>query len=351
MLITKVVFRVDASSSMGMGHLLRCLALAQALDQHPAVKAIIFVMLAASKPFAKSRTDWVGDIVILPADLPQQAEPQWLSDFCQRQQVDVLALDGYQFDADYRQALSSIPSVFVLFDDMNNSGDLYCDLVINSASNADALEYQSTAPQASLCLGDKYRILRREFVQKDYCLPWAERDGLVVVMGGSDPFNVSLQILQTLEQHKFSHQIKLATGGAYAHHAELGAFLTQTNLQVEHLQNCQQMAQLFGEAKLVISAAGGSQFELLACQSPALLVIVAANQRNATQAAAKQGWCQAIDYCAKPDIAELAQRTLQLWQQDLLLEQMFQTAGQYADTAGAERVVTEILKRVETNHA
>ena len=345
-----VVFRVDASTSMGLGHLLRCLALAQAFKLHQADTEISFVMLSTTVPFAKSRLDWSGNIVCLPDQIAQQAEPDWLQTYCQQQQVSALIVDGYQFDTNYRRALAAIDCVHVLFDDNNNSGPLYSDLVINPASKAHELDYAHTAKDAVLCLGETYRILRAEFSQITLRRPWLARTSLVLVMGGSDPQNLSLRILIALEQVGFNQPITLATGGAYAFLGELRAFLANTALQVEHLQNCQQIAQLFGQAKLVVSAAGGSQFELLACHTPALLLVVADNQRMATQAAVQQGWCQAIDYLAEPDIDKIAQQIVELWQDSGLLENMHRQATQFADTGGAKRVVEHIRQLVETTH-
>ncbi|MDP5029278.1 MAG: UDP-2,4-diacetamido-2,4,6-trideoxy-beta-L-altropyranose hydrolase [Paraglaciecola sp.] len=338
-----IVFRVDATVTMGMGHLLRCLALAQGLVKQDPTVSITFVLRAESVSLAQSRQDWVGHIVILPRELSQAQEPQWLASYCQTHNIQVIILDGYQFQVDYRQALARIPVQNVVFDDNNDSGPLAADLVINGASNAASLGYEDTAPDAILCVGNDYRILREEFVEGRYRLPWAQRNAVVLVMGGSDADNLTLQILQGLEQCAFKPCVTVVTGGAYAHLAKLRQFLQHSQLTSLHLDNCQQMAALFGQAKLVVSAAGGTQFELLACDCPALLLVVADNQANAAAQAVTQGWCQLVDVRGQANIHEVVAAIEHLCAQPDMLRTMHEKATCLADTQGTARVAKQML--------
>ena len=345
-----ILFRVDANTTMGMGHLLRCLALAQALvkksEQAQNSLKIVFVVKPVTESLCRTRSDWCGDILVLPEHLPQADEPAFLRDYCERQPVAALVLDGYQFDSHYRQNLSKIAVKHIVFDDNNDSGPLFADLVINGASNAEQLAYAVTAPQAALCVGSNYRLLRQEFNHAEFKLDWQRRSKLTLVMGGSDPRNFSLKILRHLEQQSFAAKITLATGGAYGHTNELKHFLMQSSLNIEHLQNCQAMAELFGQSLLVVSAAGGSQFELQAMFTPALLLVVAANQRNATAHAAKQGWCEAIDCESNDNITLICQRLTDLWSQHQQLKLMHENSQFLAPHDGTSKVAECVLQLI-----
>lgn len=349
-MLKTILFRVDANATMGMGHLLRCLALVQALEkllaatQHP-IK-LVFVVKADTLPLCRARLDWCGDILVLPEHIQQADEPAYLAQYCERQDVAALVLDGYQFDREYRQALSQIAVKHIVFDDNNDSGSLCADLVINGASNAQQLGYETTAPLAQLCVGSTYRLLREEFTHAELRLPWYLRSKLTLVMGGSDPRNFSLKILQQLEQQHFRAKITLATGGAYTHVDELKQFLTQSSLNVEHLQNCQTMAELFGQSLLVVSAAGGSQFELQAMHTPALLLVVADNQRNATAQAAKLGWCEALDCENHDNITLICQRLTDLWSTQQQLKLMHENCQSLAQHDGASKVADRVLQLI-----
>lgn len=342
-----IVFRVDADPGMGMGHLMRCLALAQGLLVEQASLSVVFVMRSETAALAQCRNDWVGEVELLPASLKQQQEPQWLAQYCQAQQVRVLVLDGYQFSGDYRQDLSQTTQLLkVVFDDNNNSGPLCADVVINGASNAAQLAYNLTAPQATLCIGEQYRILRQEFCQPQISSPWSQRDKLVLVMGGSDPYNLTQQILQGLAESGFQDKLTVVTGSAYQNRAALRQTIQQSVFDIEHIENCQQMAMLFAQSRLVVSAAGGTQFELLACRTPSLLLVVADNQLNATQEARKQGWCESIDARLGDNTKQIVSTILALWSAPQRLQYMHQQSQQWADTQGTSRVVRQILTLV-----
>lgn len=349
-MLNTLLFRVDANATMGMGHLLRCLALAQALvkksEQEQTSLKIVFVVKADTVSLCKQRQDWCGELLVLPEHLPQADEPAYLAAYCKRQQVAALVLDGYQFATQYRQSLSEIAVKHIIFDDNNDSGPLFADLVINGASNAEQLAYAVSAPQAVLCVGSAYRLLRQEFNHPDYKLEWYLRSKLTLVMGGSDPRNFSIKILRQLEQQGFRAKITLATGGAYAHVDELKQFLSQSALHVEHLQNCQTMAELFGQSLLVVSAAGGSQFELQAMYSPALLLVIADNQRNATLQAAKQAWCEAINCITEDNIELICERLTDLWSKHQQLELMHDNCKSLPQHDGASKVADCILQLI-----
>lgn len=342
-----ILFRVDASASMGMGHLMRCLALAQGLasKQH----AIQFLVNKQTQEYCLSRKDWQGELIVLPEsdDLLQQA--RCLCAYLADMQPDILVLDGYQFNQGYRSILAKSDIPLVLFDDNNNSGDLHADMVINSAANADKLGYDATASNAKYCLGSDYRILRQEFSGPDIqqaAKQWNNRQALSILMGGSDPDNATLQLLQQLQEKPFSAPIEVATGGAYAFAEQLENFKADTRLNITHHKNCQEIAELFVRSKLVISAAGGTQFELLACGAPAILLVVADNQVNATQQAVNQGWCQSYDLRDDDCLSVVVAKTLSLWSDDAVLESMHQKANMNADVSGTKRVVNAIEKLV-----
>src|SRR5690606_19457883 len=119
----KVLFRVDASSAMGIGHLMRCQALAQALMQQQI--DILFAVRQASLVIARNRNDWVGQVVLIPENTSQVDELDWLQNTIDLLALDFAVLDGYQFDSEYRARLKALVNKLVLFDDNNNSGLLY----------------------------------------------------------------------------------------------------------------------------------------------------------------------------------------------------------------------------------
>lgn len=330
----RVGFRVEGEPNIGLGHVMRCMALAQSLVA--CGHGVFFFMSQRSQHFCRNRADWVGEIVST-SGIDNPLEPSWVVNQCSDLQVDWLVLDGYQFDETYRYKLQSREFKFAVFDDMNNSGALYADIVINGAPNAATHNYQLTAPNAQLAIGSDYQVLRQEFLQLKNN-EWDNRKNLTLMFGGSDPKKLTIGVLQTLQELNATMPITVITGAAYAELQDLVSFVSISNLEITHLHDCQNMASELVNSKLALSAAGGSQFELLSCAVPSILVVVADNQKNASKEASIQGWCQVAN---APDVSvyQLAKQCLTLWQQPELLRSMHNKALQFPVIDGAKNIV------------
>lgn len=339
-------FRVDASSQIGLGHLMRCLSLAQALSEYGV--SLTFYVNSDAVPLIESRRDWVGDIEVVPDSQTPETQLAWLTKRLTASPCQVLVLDGYQFDGQYRQRLSQISCLHVCFDDNNQLPNLHTDLVINGAGNARQLDYQRSAANAAYCLGDKYRVLRSEFNQEQQH-DFHNRTYLTITMGGSDPANLTIPLVTKLDEVGFAGKIQVITGAAYPWVSRLSSTLQGSNLIAQHSHDCQHMAQHFNRSRVVVSAAGGSQFELQACGCPSLLVVMADNQYNATQQATSQGWCEMWDL-RKGDVEQqldgLVSRLMYLWHEDERLSTMSEQAYLTRDISGAKRVAMAIFNGI-----
>jgi UDP-2,4-diacetamido-2,4,6-trideoxy-beta-L-altropyranose hydrolase len=330
----RVVFRVEGEPNTGLGHVMRCMALAQSLVQSGHV--VFFFMSPRSQQFCCNRADWTGTILPM-TDIESSTGPEWLAKQCIDLCADWLVLDGYQFDQSYRQSLQCDAFYLAVFDDINNSGALYADMVINGALNALSHHYHLTAPKALLAIGPDYQVLRQEFLQLTN-RKWSDRNSLTLMFGGSDPKGLTSKALQSLDNANASMPIIVITGAAYNGMSVLTNLIKNSLLDITHLHDCQNMAAVLLNTKLALSAAGGSQFELLACATPSILVVVAENQALASQDAATQGWCQVVNSDAT-STDEWVTQGLTLWQQPERLLGMHQKALLYAVVDGANNIV------------
>lgn len=336
-----ILFRVDASPSMGMGHLMRCLALAQAFAELGVESR--FLLSSGSKDYCLSRHDWVGNIQLLPDAIAQSQEVAWLQQQAWLDDISTLVLDGYQFDSDYRQQLQQLPCQIALFDDTNDSGPLLADIIVNGSGAASDLGYANTAPQAIHCLGDTYRVLRQEFCYPPE-VPWPQRHSLLIMLGGSDSKQYTLKLVEGLAQATPDIPLRVMTGGGFAHKSALINLLQRIPNPNQHLDNCQQVADVMAHCRMAISAAGSSQFELQVCGVPTQLLVVADNQLPASEQAQRQGWCYMHDARQELPLEAIVQQTQTLWRDDTRLAQMHQHALEQGDAQGSLRVAQTILE-------
>ncbi len=341
-----IAFRVEGNSQIGLGHLMRCLALAQ----HGVKKGyqISFLMTSPSYEQALKRSDWVGEVSLVENAHNELDE---LERFCLRNKVDALFLDGYQFTSAYRCELATILKtlsvLFVAIDDNNDLGKLYADCIINSNSHASSLNYHQTESNAHCCLGDSFRILRGEFhltpKQQIEAKRLENRSALTIILGGADTTNWSLELAAKFSNALPSIPINVITGGAFPHATQLSKFADET-INVTHWHNAQHVSDIFLASRLVISAGGSTQYELQALYTPAMLLIVADNQFQACMQSYNTGKAVVLDTRSGMESCDIVKQGLGLWHDEMKLKAIMNINATQASINGADNIFSAVIK-------
>ncbi|MCU4674755.1 UDP-2,4-diacetamido-2,4,6-trideoxy-beta-L-altropyranose hydrolase [Catenovulum sp. 2E275] len=352
-----VIIRVDAGNNIGMGHLMRCIAFAQACQRakisavfllDTVTENLINTLKAFNFPFYSLAYHHNNEL-----NYTEQNQEDELTTLIQKlnrdYQIQYLILDGYHFTLNYRQLLKSILKIhqiqLAIMDDNGGEieGALTCaDVIINPTCMADSTpDYKILAPNATVFAGEQYRLLRQEFVEQPQ-LAFTQKRGIVVTMGGSDPLNYTEHCLTVLASLNLNTPVTVLIGSGFKHAQSLIK-------QIEHLPNnfcyiyqADNIAKLFAEAEFVISAAGGTQFELYAMQTPAILLVSFDNQWRNSQAAQLQGWAEVLDFRQKFDALQLNDAVKQMMQ-DKVRYQM-QEIMTNSSRAGADNLVEALIQ-------
>ncbi|WP_100655835.1 UDP-2,4-diacetamido-2,4,6-trideoxy-beta-L-altropyranose hydrolase [Alteromonas flava] len=333
----RFVFLVQASAQMGLGHLMRCQALAQQIvaDEMDA----IFLLDQATHEFALARHEWQGEII--SHDYTANVTEQYQSLVrAISGPVDWLIIDGYQFDAAYCNFWRETGLKIALFDDGVHIESIEADAILNAAAQPDA--------ESNHLFGPEFRLLRREFSMVSP-FPIEQRHHLTINFGGSDPMQLTIPVLQGLESMGFTAPIRVITGAAFPALDELKQIIHSTKLTLQHVHDAQDMADVWSHAKLAVSAAGGSQFELAVCQTPAVVVVVADNQVTASRQALAEGWCKVFELQGlamaeqEVSIKTIAQTICELWARPETLREMQQLIPHSYDAGGSVRVLNALM--------
>lgn len=346
-----IAFRVEGNSTIGLGHLMRCLALAQ----HGVRRnfKVSFLMTAQSRKQAKQREDWVGDIYILDEN---ENQTETIRRFCREMHVDFIVIDGYQFSSATRASLASCLKsenvIIVAIDDNNDLGALYADCIINSNSHAQSLDYVLSEPTAHCLLGEKFRILRREFFltqqQRENALILDKRQTLTIVLGGADTTNLSYRLADAINAVSGNIPITIITGSAFKDIHLLNQ-LASNDPNVTHLHNVQNVADVFLASRLVVSAGGSTQYELQALCTPALLLIVADNQQQASEQSQREGKAWAYNMQKDTDINDIVSQVLTLWDDSSQLSNMMRASGIQGTPSGADNIYNALIHLKEVS--
>jgi UDP-2,4-diacetamido-2,4,6-trideoxy-beta-L-altropyranose hydrolase len=270
----KVAFRVDASAEIGIGHLMRCLALSEELQRRGHVCS--FLLKAAYAEVLQQIKKYKSTAYRIPSKASAQQDLDAVLNYANDNEIDWVITDHYNIDASYVKAIKH-QGFHVLSIDDTAQMHYYSDVVVNQNIGAEKLDF-SVEPYTTPLLGPSYTMLRDELLIREKKKYNDNVKKIVITLGGTDPDNFLLFILQSLEEIIQDIDILSVIGPFDPHLATLQAYQKQTDLHLKLLQSPRNMAPIYLQADLAISAGGSSCYELAYFGIPSLIIIVAHNQ-------------------------------------------------------------------------
>ena len=333
-----LLFRADASSAIGTGHVMRCLALAQAWQD--AGGNAIFAMAEVTPSLeARLRTQDIT-VVRLPASGGSAEDLARTSELALQERVAWVVVDGYQFDSSYQAALRAA-GLKVLFVDDNGAASPYsADLVLNQNIHATEDIYRDRARHTRLLLGPRYILLRRDFsLWRDRTFEIARHASrILVTMGGSDPDNITEQILRILLAEP-DLEVTVVVGGSNPHFASIEQLVERANRPIRLLNDVSDMPSLMVWADLAVAGAGTTSWEMCMMGVPAALCVLAPNQEQIASELGRFGAAADLGYVSRAPArkTEAALRELVLSKETR--ERMSARGREIVDGRGSERVL------------
>jgi len=251
------VFRADASSTIGAGHAVRCLSLAQALAGAGWSCALVSgcdANDALPLPLPPGITG--VELGSIAAAEPDELTARW-PDGC-----DLFVVDHYHRAADYERACRPWARRILALDDLADRPH-DCDFLLDPAACRLASEYTDLLPEGrTILLGPAYLPLRADFAaRRRHAL--ARRDlveqprRLLLSFGATDPGNATSAILDTLAQSQLQMDVDILLGAGSPHleavrqKAEAAPFPAVLHVGIDNV------ADLLSAADLAIGAGGG----------------------------------------------------------------------------------------------
>lgn len=191
--MTKIYFRVDGDNSIGYGHIIRSLALAEILSD---LYEISFIT-SSSNIFIKSQLlEHKFNIIQIPVLENNIDEINFISNIIFLNKP-IIILDGYSFTYEYQLKIKKICSQLICIDDLHIIH--FCaDIIINTAENISSVLYQ-TESHTKFCLGYKWVLLRAPFITNNITNPINNISDIFISIGGAYLKNILPQILFAIE--------------------------------------------------------------------------------------------------------------------------------------------------------
>ena len=314
----KVLIRTDASVTIGSGHLMRCLTLADQLCSEGT--EVAFVCRDLTGAMFELLQERGYRYLALPfcevKNSPQSIDAKETIEAAKKLfpgGCDWLVVDHYALDATWERLLRSVARKIMVIDDLaNRTHD--CDLLLdqNFYRNMER-RYQGLVPEkCRTLLGPEYVLFRPEFVAARKHL--RHRDGtirrILVFFGGSDPAAQTIVAIDALKLLNMPDIIiDIVVGSANPHQKNINRFVSQLPNATVHCQ-ISNMAELIEKADLGIGAGGSSMWERCFLGLPTITVVFAANQERTTKDVASIG---AIHYLGWSDNLEKEVYAQAIW--------------------------------------
>lgn len=358
----RIVFRADASVDIGMGHLMRCLTLANALSARG--HECLFVTRAGADGFLAPLRDAEHEIHQLTATPeaggygPHDAAPahaawlagDWRSDAAQTRDIlrdldaDWFVLDHYALDAAWEGAALPPAVQLAVIDDLFDRPHR-ADLLVDQNIAITRAAYDGLVPgDCHVLAGPEFALLRPEFAALRPAALARRRHGrlehLLIAMGGVDRDNATATVLAGLQGVDLPEgmRITVVLGANAPHHRAVETLAADMKRPTRLCSDVRDMAGLMADADLAIGAAGSSSWERCCLGLPSIVLMLAGNQRRIAGELDRAGAAICLTGATAPRLQAAFSR---LREKDALAD-MAQVAARLCDGNGATTVVSAL---------
>lgn len=246
-----VYLRADGNSEIGLGHLIRCIALAQMIKSDFNIHFI----------FKDAPDQIIQDILRSGFGFIKINNEREL--FGILNERDIVIVDHYGLDSNYQKEIKVLGCKLVCIDDLHDK-PFVADLIINHAPGVHAYDYKAT-PCTKFALGPKYALIRPEFIK--IALDRSKHEinrRLLICFGGADFNNLTCKAIESIYKNRFFEKIYVITGVSYLFKNQLTS-LIEIDDRIEWCenQNAEGMLKYMQKCQYVLAPASSIAYEIL----------------------------------------------------------------------------------------
>jgi len=337
--LPRVLFRVDGGGEMGMGHVYRSLAVAEALSAIVAHADLCFLM-RADLPEGVQHVARAGYAVrVAPGD-SLTAVLDAIRDYS----PNIIVNDRPFLDEAYLRALADLgASTINLVDSLED-----IEKPVEIASVIISTMQEGEVELDDYHAGPAFAILRESFRKKAERATGIPDEGnrVVVSFGGSDPQNLTMKALSALDGLA-GIVVTVVLGPAYGYRAELDALVPKLGYRPRILRNVEHMADILFEADLVVCSGGMTVFEIAALGRPGIVLCQNTRERERMEGFARYGTILHLGLGTEVTEQTLREKGRELLNDREERRRMSEAGARLVDAQGVSRVY-EVMKKAGT---
>jgi len=331
----RVLFRVDGGASMGMGHVFRSLAIAEAL--RGLSRADIAFLMSADHPEGLVTVSRAGYAVRVVGDRKEETYLDHIRDFAPAILInDLPALEG-----SYLTALSHLGATTVnlvdTLDDLETT-EHYAQVIVSVMN-------QDRETPEGFYGGPAYAILREHFRGREKEVRESPR--LVLLsFGGSDPQGLTLKAARALQGLGPGVEVLAVAGPAFSFRREFEAASASWPRRVPLINEAGgHIAELMLEADVMVGSGGMSVYEIAALGTPGVILGQNAREDKRMRDFARHGTVEYLGLGTEVEEAALAAAVGALLGDVGRRREMSARGRALVDGLGAARAAEMVLER------
>lgn len=335
----RLFIRADAGTRIGAGHFMRCLALAQAWKD--AGGEVSFITACQNDDLLQRLREEGFAIHLLANPHPDPADWNDTKGLLTGFPDAWLVMDGYHFDETYQQRVKEAGNRLLVIDDIAHLKHYYADIVLNQNLHAEQLHY-SGEPYTQLLLGTRYVLLRREFLAwrnwKREIPEVARR--VLVTLGGSDPENHTLGVIQALQKIDIPGlEAVVVIGASNPHASVLETEVGKSKASIRLVRSARNMPELMAGADVAVASAGSTVWELAFLGVPTIAVATTLVEEHLIGGLQKHGLFLGLNWRNDFSIQQLGETLDDFMRDGKRRDDMSQLGQRLVDGNGCENML------------
>lgn len=329
----RVAIRADSSPSIGTGHVMRCLTLAEGLLEQGHTVAMFTTHITVS---------WLHNLISQQGIELHYVEESSLSmEQLFEFRPDWVVIDSYDISSKEISTLTKSVKTLAIVD-MDSRG-IEADLYLDQNFNSENLNW-SKSIQTKVLAGSQYSMIRNDIQGSRRLEPWKFNlitPHVLCVMGGSDPTGTIVPICEALNRIDSEFTATVVCSPQWRNEVDKR---TKGNLRITVIEPTIEMGALYLQSDIVVSAAGSSAWEICTLGIPSLLIAVADNQQQPLIQIKKAKLALTLDRFSTDDGADefiqaICDSLELLLHDETLREELSRTSLKLFDGEGTKRVV------------
>jgi UDP-2,4-diacetamido-2,4,6-trideoxy-beta-L-altropyranose hydrolase len=289
--LANILFRADGSPNIGMGHIIRCLSLANEFRKQGCKVKFISRYSEGIEKIKECKFDVIElNLEDVKSSYCQSLEKNdgnkdhlsmegvIISNIADIEKPDLLIVDSYNVTYDYLNNLKQKIRRLAYIDDIN-AFDYPVDVLINGNITGAFLNYNRHNDEELMLLGIEYNLIGEEFKNLNKRALRSKVKNIMITTGGADKYNFTAKLLEMLIENEINKNmtLKVIIGPSFTNKDELYELaMSQSNIIL--YENVKRMSEIMQDSDIAISSGGSTLYELCACGTPTLSFILADNQ-------------------------------------------------------------------------